>query len=484
MNNASIPHNAERTVLCISPKPDRFSIEGLAAAGWLVAHAKTAQQAERMLERNAIKVGLIELPQECTQQQLSELESCATRTNTTWIAQVRPGQADDELLRRFILDYCFDFVTLPCMDERLIFALGHAHGLSTLRETAAAPQLKLGRYEMIGQCEAMQQLYRGIDKYAHTDAPVFIAGESGTGKELTARAIHGRSARAEKAYVAINCAAIPPTLLQSELFGHERGAFTGALQRKIGRIEAAEGGTLFLDEIGDMPPECQAVLLRFLQEGTIERLGGTGSIKVDARVISATHVNLEAAIAACRFRLDLYHRLCVLRLAEPPLRDRGGDIKLLANHALTMYKQDGSRKIRGFSSDALTAMFNYSWPGNVRELINCVRRAVVMTEGRFITAADLGLPDAPCASGRTLAEIRSEAERNAIQQALTRHAYSLSSAAAELGVSRATLYRLLNSIGLRSETTAMKHLRLLDFALDHDRDAAAGEPIGPEHVPD
>jgi DNA-binding NtrC family response regulator len=443
MNNVLIPHNAERSVLCISPKPDQFSVEGLAAAGWQVVHAKTAQQAERMLERNAIKVGLIELPQECTQQQLSELESCAARTNTTWIAQVRPGQADDEQLRRFILDYCFDFVTLPCMDERLIFVLGHAHGLSRLRETAATPQLKLGRYKMIGQCEAMQQLYHGIDKYAHTDAPVFIAGESGTGKELTARAIHDRSARASKAYVAINCAAIAPTLLQSELFGHERGAFTGALQRKIGRIEAAEGGTLFLDEIGDMPPECQAVLLRFLQEGTIERLGGTGSIKVDARVISATHVNLEAAIEAGRFRLDLYHRLCVLRLAEPPLRERGGDIKLLANHALTMYKQDGTRKIRGFSSDALTAMFNYSWPGNVRELINCVRRAVVMTESRFITAADLCLPGAPSASGRTLAEIRGEAERNAIQQALARHAYSLSSAAAELGVSRATLYRLL-----------------------------------------
>jgi len=274
---------------------------------------------------------------------------------------------------------------------------------------------------------------------------VFVAGESGTGKELTARAIHVRSPRSAQAFVAINCAAIPPTLLQAELFGHERGAFTGAVQRKTGRIESAHQGTLFLDEIGDMPHECQAVLLRFLQEGTIERLGGTSEIKVDVRVISATHVNLEKAVEDGRFRSDLYHRLCVLRLVEPPLRERGGDIKLLANYALSMYRQDGARKIRGFSSDAVVAMSNYGWPGNVRELINCVRRAVVMSEGRFITASDLGLPQSANAPPVTLAEIRSKAEKDAIEQALQRHGYKLSEAAADLGVSRATLYRLMHA---------------------------------------
>ena len=468
MNTALIQPCAERTVLCISPKLDQDNVDALASVGWHVVHAKSTQQAEKLLERGAIKVGLIELPKECTAQALSKLEACIARSDATWIAQVWPGQAEDMLTRRFILDYCFDFVTLPCLDERLLFALGHAHGLSVLRETMSAPEPELGRHEMIGQSEPMQQLYRGIDKCARNNAPVFIAGESGTGKELTARAIHNRSSRGRKPYVAINCAAIPPTLLQSELFGHERGAFTGALQKKIGRIEAAAEGTLFLDEIGDMPHECQAVLLRFLQEGTIERLGGEGTVRVDARVISATHVNLEEAVAEGRFRADLYHRLCVLRLAEPPLRERGSDIKLLAEHALAMYKQDGPRKFRGFSSDAVTAMFNYDWPGNVRELINCVRRAVVMAEGRFITAADLGLPDAPHSTGRTLAEVRNEAERIAIQQALTRHAYSLSGAAAELGVSRATLYRLLNAIGLRSEPPAMKDLRLLDAQAGHN----------------
>jgi DNA-binding NtrC family response regulator len=271
---------------------------------------------------------------------------------------------------------------------------------------------------------------------------------------LTARAIHVRSSRSAQAFVAINCAAIPPTLLQAELFGHERGAFTGAVQRKTGRIESAHQGTLFLDEIGDMPHECQAVLLRFLQEGTIERLGGSSEIKVDVRVISATHVDLEKAVEDGRFRSDLYHRLCVLRLIEPPLRERGGDIKLLANYALSMYKQDGARKIRGFSSDAVVAMSNYAWPGNVRELINCVRRAVVMSEGRFITAADLGLPQSANAPAVTLAEIRSKAEKDAIEQALQRHGYKLSEAAADLGVSRATLYRLIHANRINQEGAA------------------------------
>ncbi len=368
MDTTCTPGAAPRTALCLSATGDERTVRFLEQAGWHVERAGTVAEAERLLERGGISVGLAELPKDLTPQQVRALESCVERTQTTWIAQVWPGQTDAELLRRFILDYCFDFVTMPCVDERLIFALGHAHGLSSLRAYAAAPQPTLGQHEMIGQCDAMLQLYRGIDKCANTDAPVFIAGASGTGKELTARAIHERSSRAKREYVAINCAAVPPTLLQSELFGHERGAFTGAAQRKIGRIESAHGGTLFLDEIGDLPIECQAVLLRFLQEGTIERLGGTGSIKVDVRVISATHVNLEAAVEAGRFRADLYHRLCVLKLGEPPLCERGGDIKLLANYALNMFRGDNTRKIRGFTSDAITAICNYTWPGNVREL--------------------------------------------------------------------------------------------------------------------
>jgi DNA-binding NtrC family response regulator len=445
------PADTDRTVLYVANAPDQKLVEFLAASGWHAVHAKSTAVAERMIERDNIKVGLVQLPEDCTSQQLSALALCMRRVETNWVAQIVPGQADNDLVSRFILDYCFDFVTQPWLNERLVFALGHAHGLSSLRKPRVVPEPSLGRHGMVGQCEPMQQLYRRIDKCSVTDAPVFIAGESGTGKELTARAIHDRSPRASRTFVAINCAAIPPSLLQAELFGHERGAFTGALQRKIGRIESAHEGTLFLDEIGDMPHECQAVLLRFLQEGTIERLGGNGPINVDVRVISATHVDLDRAVEDGRFRSDLYHRLCVLRLVEPPLRERGGDIKLLANYALSMYKQDGARKLRGLSSDAIVAMSNYPWPGNVRELINCVRRAVVMSEGRFITASDLGLPEADNGPAVTLAEIRSKAEKDAIENALLRHGYKLSDAAAELGISRATLYRLMHANRLHQE---------------------------------
>ncbi|MGF6470277.1 DNA-binding NtrC family response regulator [Paraburkholderia youngii] len=323
MTTTCTPADTERTVLYVANAPDQKLAEFLAASGWQAVHAKSTAVAERMIERGNIKVGLVQLPEDCTSQQLSAFALCMRRVETNWVAQIVPGQADNELVSRFILDYCFDFVTQPWLNERLVFALGHAHGLSNLRQPRVAPEPSVGRHGMVGQCEPMQQLYRRIDKCGVTDAPVFIAGESGTGKELTARAIHDRSPRAGRTFVAINCAAIPPSLLQAELFGHERGAFTGALQRKIGRIESAHEGTLFLDEIGDMPHECQAVLLRFLQEGTIERLGGNGPISVDVRVISATHVDLERAVEDGRFRSDLYHRLCVLRLVEPPLRERG-----------------------------------------------------------------------------------------------------------------------------------------------------------------
>ncbi len=485
MTIAANPLCAERTVLFISPKPDLDTVDALVAAGWHIVHAKSPQQAVRVLERSTVRVGIVETPTDCTPLQLAELEMCVSYTDVTWIAQVHPGQVEGEAIRRFILDYCFDFATLPCTDGRLAIVLGHAHGLSKLREKACEAPIEASCCTMIGRSEPMQKLYRGVDKCARNDAPVFISGESGTGKELTAHAIHEHSGRAAAPFVAINCAAIPPSLLQSELFGHERGAFTGALQRKIGRIEAAAGGTLFLDEIGDMPHECQAVLLRFLQEGTIERLGGNASIKVDVRIVSATHVDLMSAIEAGRFRMDLFHRLCVLRLDEPPLRSRGGDIKLLAHHALETHRRDGARKIRGFSSDAMEAMFNYAWPGNVRELINCVRRAVVMAEGRFITAHDLGLPDVAHKCGRTLAEVRCEAERAAVREALARHAYSLSSAANELGISRATLYRLMNAIGLRAEAPVMRQLRMLDTTEEGDSPAGGtADPQGQRAVSD
>jgi DNA-binding NtrC family response regulator len=257
------------------------------------------------------------------------------------------------------------------------------------------------------------------------------------------------SPRRNEPFVAINCGAIPPHLLQSELFGYERGAFTGASQRKIGRVEAAHGGTLFLDEIGDLPLESQASLLRFLQQNTIDRLGGIDSIDVDVRIISATHVDMEAAISDGRFRADLYHRLCVLRIDEPPLRARGKDIELLALYTLDRYRKDASRRVYGFSPDAIAAMHQYDWPGNVRELINRVRRAIVMSEGRTIGADDLELSNYVEVVPVTLAQARETAERQAIELALLRHRGRLGDAARELGISRTTLYRLLISHGMR-----------------------------------
>jgi DNA-binding NtrC family response regulator len=266
---------------------------------------------------------------------------------------------------------------------------------------------------------------------------------------LTAVAIHERSARRDQPFVAINCGAIPAHLLQSELFGYERGAFTGANQRKIGRVEAANGGTLFLDEIGDLPLESQASLLRFLQERKVERLGGHGSTPVDVRIISATHVDMQTAMIEGRFRADLYHRLCVLQIDEPPLRARGKDIELLAKHMLDRFKKDASRRLRGFSPDAIAAIHNYGWPGNVRELINRVRRAIVMSEGRQITARDLELGEYVEVAPVSLAQAREAAERQAIELALLRHRGRLGDAAHELGISRVTLYRLLSAHGMR-----------------------------------
>ena len=282
-----------------------------------------------------------------------------------------------------------------------------------------------------------------------TEAPVFIAGETGTGKELAAMAVHRQSRRHAQPFVAINCGAIPHNLVQSELFGYERGAFTGAQARKLGRIEMANGGTLFLDEIGDLPMESQASLLRFLQQGSIERLGGHEQIKIDVRIISATHHDLDSAIADGRFRADLYHRLCVLRLQQPPLRDRGGDIDKLAEYALQRYSQEGRRSLKGFAPCARHALHTHPWPGNVRELINRVRQAVVMAEGRLITAADLHIDDGTGRPPPTLDEVRDAATRDAIERALQRNRGRLVDTARELGVSRVTLYRLMGRHGLR-----------------------------------
>jgi DNA-binding NtrC family response regulator len=421
--------------------------------GWHIEVVSNAKDARRWLRNDMAVGGLLDLSGKFETHELAAMEASLTMTNVGWVAATGQGQLEDAAVRRLIRDYCFDYVTMPTSNDRIVDAVGHAYGMVALHENATGDvrDVRDGRAEgeMVGSCDAMLALFRSIRKVAMTDAPVFISGESGTGKELTAVAIHERSVRREQPFVAINCGAIPAHLLQSELFGYERGAFTGANQRKIGRVEAANGGTLFLDEIGDLPLESQASLLRFLQERKVERLGGHGSTPVDVRIISATHVDMQTAMIEGRFRADLYHRLCVLQIDEPPLRARGKDIELLAKHMLDRFKKDASRRLRGFAPDAIAAIHNYGWPGNVRELINRVRRAIVMSEGRQISARDLELGEYVEVAPVSLAQAREAAERQAIELALLRHRGRLGDAAQELGISRVTLYRLLSAHGMR-----------------------------------
>ena len=301
---------------------------------------------------------------------------------------------------------------------------------------------------MVGHSQAIVSLRQQISKVAATEAPVLIGGESGSGKELAARAIHNGSRRAQGPFVAVNCGAISPGLIQSELFGHERGAFTGAQLSKHGLIEAANGGTLFLDEIAELPLELQANLLRFLQERVINRVGATRSLPVDARVVAASHVDLAQAAATGRFREDLYYRLNVLPIVVPPLRERLADVPVLAQHFLQACQAGLRRRVEGFSRPALAAMMVHPWPGNVRELHNRVQRACVMTDRRLITAADLGLSDATLQADLGLDAVRTRAEREAVALALGRTGRNVSLAARELGVSRMTLYRLMDKHGL------------------------------------
>ena len=308
---------------------------------------------------------------------------------------------------------------------------------------------------MVGNSPAMLEVFEQIRRFAACDVPVLITGESGTGKELAARAIHERSNRSGERYVALNCAAVPETLIASELFGYERGSFTGANGRKEGHLEHANRGTLFLDEIGDMPIDLQGTLLRFLQEGEIVRVGGRKPIKLDVRVVAATNVRLREAIAAGRLREDLYYRLNVLTLHLPALRERDGDVELLATYFLRQIAQELRREMRGFTPAAMATMLAYPWPGNVRELIAILRRAVVLADGPLIDVPDLRLDRLPSpAPPRTAAHQSrpraaprpkpgSPGERDAILQAVQESGFNMTRAAQLLGVARATLYRML-----------------------------------------
>jgi two-component system NtrC family response regulator len=295
----------------------------------------------------------------------------------------------------------------------------------------------------------MVKLCRSVEKLATTNVPVLILGESGTGKELLAHALHELGPRSDKPFVPINCAAIPETLLESELFGHERGAFTGAVRQTIGKVEAAHRGTLFLDEIGDLPQLLQVKLLRFLQDQVIERIGGRRPIQVDVRIVCATNQDLSTKIAHGEFREDLFYRLNAITVRVPPLRDRTGDAPMLANYFLNRFAAEFGNQKKTFSASAISAIIEFDWPGNIRELENRVKRAVVMSEGRIIEPADLELAGA--SEGLANLDIRAarmKAERQVIQLALAQSNGIISTAAKLLGISRPTLYGLIEEHGM------------------------------------
>jgi len=346
----------------------------------------------------------------------------------------------------------YDFLPKPVQLDELQVILRRAVHVYRLEKEHRELQQRLSRdafEHMLGSSSRMLQVFESIRKVSSTDAPVLVMGESGTGKELTAQAIHGRGARKERPFVVINCAAIPANLLESELFGHEKGAFTGAHIQRKGRLELVQGGTLFLDEIGELPLELQVKLLRFLQEHRIERVGGREEIAVDARVIAATSTKLEQAIGEGRFREDLYYRLAVVVIPLPPLREREGDLELLARAFLQRYATEHKKKVTKFSARALRAMARHGWPGNIRELENRIQRAVIMAEGSTVSPADLELASSEDElHSRGLKAAREALEREMIQRALDRHKGNVTRAAEELGVSRPTLYELMEKLGL------------------------------------
>ncbi|MEM6579634.1 MAG: PEP-CTERM-box response regulator transcription factor [Pseudomonadota bacterium] len=349
----------------------------------------------------------------------------------------------------------YDFYQKPADPEILSLIVERAYRVHELELENRRLQQYTSDSPLSGVIATSPQILevcRTVEKVAPTDITTLLLGASGTGKERFAQALHELSDRAGKKVVAINCAAIPDTLLESELFGYEKGAFTGATQQTIGKIEHADGGTLFLDEIGDLPMELQAKLLRFLQERVVERLGGRKEIPVDVRIICATHQNLQEQISEGRFREDLYYRVSEITINIPALKDRDGDAQVIAKSFLDRFSRELKRPLKGFDAGAIQAIEAYEWPGNVRELESRVKRATIMADGSYVTAKDLELNEIDSVQeprALNLKQIREEAEQNAIRRALAATENNITDSAHALGVTRPTLYNMMEKYGLK-----------------------------------
>jgi len=348
----------------------------------------------------------------------------------------------------------YDFYQKPVDPDTLNLIISRAFHLATLERDFRNLQQQTDTSGIIATSSKMQPVMRIVERIAPTQATVLLLGESGTGKEVLAKAIHRQSPRSEKPFIAVNCAAIPETLLESELFGYEKGAFTGAVAQTKGKIEYAEGGTFFLDEIGDLPYALQAKLLRFIQERVIERLGGRKEIPVDVRIICATHQNLQKLIEANQFRSDLYYRLSEITIEIPPLREREGDIIAIGNVLLKRYSKEHGCKEKRFSPEAAHALESYGWPGNIRELENKLKRAVILSDNHLVTLEDLEIEDSvEHAMPLNLKAARDSAESTAIRRALSHSDGNISEASKLLGITRPTMYSLLEKHNIQNTPT-------------------------------
>jgi two-component system, NtrC family, response regulator len=401
-----------------------------------------------------LDLGLPPKPNECEEglQALSEILGFDETAKVIVIS----GQSEKKNALQAVGAGAYDFLCKPIAMEELKFLLHRCIYVAELEREYRQLQQSVraeGFEDMIGSSPHMQGVFAYIRKVAKTTAPVLLLGESGTGKEMVAMALHRRSSRKDGPFIAINCNAIPESLLESELFGHEKGSFTGAHAQRKGMIESASEGTLFLDEIGELPPGVQVKLLRFLQEQRFQRVGGRQEIQIDTRIIAATNVDLKQAVAESKFREDLFFRLAVVVIKLPPLRERADDIVLLAREFLHRYAAQNGKANLTFTPEGLRAINCHSWPGNVRELQNRVKRAVIMADGKRITEGDLELSSPNASGGATLKEARESVERELIQQTLKRHLGKVTSAAAELGISRPTLYELMDKLGIAKQQT-------------------------------
>lgn len=435
--------------------------DGLVADGWELFSTNSLREGKRLLGKQGCSVGLIIIDHDFPGllEELSEF--LRDHHAIEWVAALGPQVSLAPGYIEWILRFLFDHHTLPLEPTFLLQSLGHAYGRAVLRKTlegASPDDFQEATENIVGSGAAITTLIRLIKKVAVTSAPVLIGGESGSGKELAAYAVHKLSKRCQGPFIAVNCGAISPTLMQSELFGARRGAFTGALRDRKGLIEAAHTGTIFLDEIGDLPFDMQINLLRFLQEQTITPVGATASIQLDVRVIAASNIDLQQAVINRTFRHDLLYRLNVVPLVVPPLRERREDIPALARHYFNVYRSDRALQVRGFSSAALRAMLDYAWPGNVRELINRIRRALVLAEHRLIYPEDLGLLPTLSSAKTTLDHLRHQTDRTALVETLAQTSGNVTRAAGALRVSRMTLYRMIDRYNIELPSTKRRRI--------------------------